>query len=1153
MDDIKNSAVLEQMIAYAKKLGSPASSTLTAERFMITVFDVMNGTMTVDDAALATKLSNLIQNSPFDASRDRSALITFVGDAKKVSFMEGIYMQKKLMEAKNQAQKDNLPEITPDILLQKIIEEPTEGLRKCYTSDDEEKARKAANDQQIASLLKQAAAGQSTAGQKKAERDAAAAAPKSPKEARQLVANLTQKAKDTQKILLDSVFGQDNAVSVFTAGYFQSELLSLTDKKRTRPKAIFLFAGPPGVGKTFLAEKAAETLGLPFKRFDMSEYSDDESNIEFCGSDKVYKNGKAGNVTSFVADNPKCILLFDEIEKAHLTVIHLFLQILDAGRIRDNYTDEEVSFTDAIMIFTTNAGRSLYQDSETGNYSGVSKKMILKALENDKNPLTQEPFFPGAILSRFATANVVMFNHMAAHNLHQVVEKEVMRHARNYENEVGVSVGFDDRVFSSIIFSEGGAADARTVRSRAETFFDDELYELFRLIASDKTKGNIEDVEHIEFVVDLPKDDPDIMKLFEGESDDNVLVFTSDKVMAECDVEIRGCKLIHASTIEDAKRILHDTDIKFVLLDMGYGVKDDTCKFLNAEDVESLARDCFWYLKEYYRDLPVYLLETNGVGINVEEKLSFLRAGVRDVIALSDIKDDFKAKVREISNQLYQQESMNTLAKTNRMISFETAQTISEDHKTAEIRLFDFEMKLALEASDSKNILSNVSKPDIRFSDVIGAEDAKKELKYFVEYLKDPKKYAGTGLKAPRGVLLYGPPGTGKTMLAKAMAGESNVTFLAAEGNQFIQKYIGEGKERLHELFKTARKYAPSIIFVDEIEAVAKERRGGEHATANGEDVLTAFLTNMDGFNNDPSRPVFVLAATNFDVTPGSGRSLDAALMRRFDRKILIDLPNKDERIQYMRKKLASSPAFEISDEMIDNMAIRSTGMSLAELENVFEFALRSVVRDGGLKVTDAVLEEAFETYNSGEEKKWSEDLILRVARHEAGHALLCWMSGELPSYLTIVARGNHGGYMQHGDNEGKALHTKDEKLARIRCSMGGRAAEVVYYGERDGVSTGPSGDLKNATAIAQQMICTYGMYEEFGLATINYETASSGELADEVREAVNGILKAELENAIKIISENKEAIDALVDTLMVKNHMLGEEIDAILKAHVKK
>ena len=303
----------------------------------------------------------------------------------------------------------------------------------------------------------------------------------------------------------------------------------------------------------------------------------------------------------------------------------------------------------------------------------------------------------------------------------------------------------------------------------------------------------------------------------------------------------------------------------------------------------------------------------------------------------------------------------------------------------------------------------------------------------------------------------------------------------------------------------------------------------------------------MDGFVSDPSRPVFVLAATNFDVEPGGARSLDPALMRRFDRRIYIDLPNKEERIRFMKLKIQKNRALVISEEEVENIALRGTGMSLAELDSVIELALRSAIREGSTTVTDAILEEAFETFNGGEAKKWDASQLERVARHEAGHAFLCWLSGETPSYLTIVARGNHGGYMQHAEQEGKAIYTKEELLARIRTSLGGRAAEIAYYGERDGISTGASGDLSSATALAQQIVCTYGMDDTFGLAVVGREAVRDGALSVEVRATINRILREQMDEAIRLISENKDKIDALVAELMVKNHLNGSEIEAVV------
>ncbi len=934
-------------------------------------------------------------------------------------------------------------------------------------------------------------------------------------------------------------------MSVFTTGYFQAELLAMTDRSRSRPRATFLFAGPPGVGKTFLAEKAAEALELPFMRFDMSEYSDNEAPVEFCGADNVYKNAKEGNVTGFVAKHNRCVLLFDEIEKAHLNVIHLFLQILDAGRLRDNYTDEEVSFTDAILIFTTNAGKQLYEGSDSTDFSGMTRKVILKALQNDVHPLYGTPYFPAAICSRFASGNVVMFNHITAHNLREIAKREVLRHARNFEQEIGIKVDIDEQVYTALLFAEGGAADARTVRSRAETFFNDELFELFRLLDADSVQAQIDKLESIRLSVELPVENGGLKELFICGEGDEVLLFSSRKICDQCAEQDPETRFVGAQSVETAGKLLRQKEISFILIDLNYGVTGGF-RYLNVEDIDSRARDFFWYAREKHPDVPIYLLQTPERMLNAEEKLSYMRQGVRGVVTL-DEGDGFRQEMRTTVEQLHQQRSMIRLAKANKLVSFETAQTVGARGKTAEIKLFDFEMAVAIDAEDSKNILSNVSKPNVRFDQVIGAEDAKKELKYFVSFLKNPKKYMGTGVSAPKGVLLYGPPGTGKTMLAKAMACESDVTFISAEGNQFLKKYVGEGPEKVHELFLTARKYAPAILFVDEIDAIARQRTG-----ENGlgvEEVLTAFLAEMDGFKTDTSKPVFVLAATNYEVEPGSAKSLDQALLRRFDRRVYIGLPTREERVRYIRMKLADRPAFELSEEKISNIAVRSTGMSLAQLESVIELALRSAIRDGNLKVTDEIFEEAFETFNGGEAKKWDTALLERTARHESGHAFLCWQSGETPSYVTVVARGDHGGYMQHDDNEGKAVYTKDELLSRIRTSLGGRAAELVYYGDKDGVTTGASGDLVTATNLARQIICTYGMDEKFGLAVIDAKDAR-GELAREVREAVNGILSAELENAKRLISENRAAIDAMVERLLSENHLTAEQIRAIFEAH---
>ncbi len=955
------------------------------------------------------------------------------------------------------------------------------------------------------------------------------------------LSNIVNTTGKIQKKLLENVFGQDYAVESFVSGYFQSELMASARKESKKPKATFLFAGPPGVGKTFLAENVADALGLPYRRFDMSEYSDKEANFEFCGSDKVYKNGQPGNVTKFVYENPKCVILFDEIEKAHLNVIHLFLQILDAGRIRDNFTDEEVSFSKAVIIFTTNAGKNLYDDTSITNLSTLPRKKILSALERDMNPVTNAPLFPAAICSRFAAGNVVMFNRLGAANLYAIAKRELNGNISGFEKAMGIKLELDENIPTAILLAEGGKADARTVKGRSNAFFHDELYELLRLLSANENA--VKSLTSIKVKASFDGSDADVTKMFVNSTKPSVLIFADPKAPELKGFAPDGIECHITDSMDEAKEILFNYDISVILCDVFCKAQQGK-RVLNAEDMMSVGREFLTYALTRY-SVPTYLLTVGQSKITREEFLSFAKLGVQDWFILDKDREAFTAQLADKCSVAYQQSNMLKLARENKVVTFKTSQTLSDNGNTAEITLYNFNTSLATDIDDSQNILDSVSKPDVVFEDVIGAKDAKKELAYFVEYLKDPVKYIRKGVRAPKGVLLYGPPGTGKTMLAKAMAGESNVTFLAAEGNQFLKRFVGEGATAVHDLFKSARKYAPSILFIDEIDAIGKDRNGAG-AESSG-DVLTAFLTEMDGFNTDTSKPVFVLAATNYDIEPGKGRSLDAALLRRFDRRIYIDLPTKEERKKFLRVKSEGSKIVKLSDEQIENIAVRSTGMSLAELDSVFEMAIRNAICTENGIVDDASFEEAFETFNSGEEKKWSRDSLERVARHEAGHALLCWMDGEKPSYLTVVARGDHGGYMQHGDREGKGIYTKAELLARIRVSLAGRASEMVYYGSEGGISTGASGDLYSATSLAEHMICSYGMIEEIGLAYVQ-----NREL-DSVRSKVNEILAAELKNTVEVIERQRTAVDKIVEALMEKNHLKGNEIDEIFTATVKK
>ena len=979
---------------------------------------------------------------------------------------------------------------------------------------------------------------------------------------------LNERIREMRYRLLERVYGQDHAVHAFAEGMFAAEVLAYADETRKQPRAVFVFAGPPGVGKTYLAEQAANALKLPYRRFDMSSYADHQAHIGLIGFAPSYKEAKAGLLTDFVRKNPHSILLLDEIEKAHLNTIQLFLQIMDAGKLHDDFLDEDVPFKDVILVFTTNAGRSLYDGNHGG--SGASRQAVLNALETDLNPQTNQPFFPPAICSRLATGWPLMFHKLAAHDLERISANELARFARLFQQQYGICVDTDQLLPVTLLFAEGGIADARMVRAQTELFCKNELFKLCGLWGESSFEQALKNLRAIHFQVESEALTEDVRALYVNPDKPEILIFGNAKFAERCRAELPRCVIYEAQDETAAFSVFGEHEIQFVLLDLAKesgeapaqdpfatrfsldDVSQGTLSSLENVPVAAASIKAEYTFLKSVRDrlpgMPVYLLESNGFRIDNELMSALIRSGARGKLLKPEGEFGvFSEELLRIAAQVYLQSAATSLYAERKILTFETAPVLNPDKTVASIRLRELSLRRAMSAEDCSEVLDEAERPDIRFSDVIGAEDAKEELSFFVQYLQSPKKFIAQGLRPPKGVLIYGPPGTGKTMLARAMAGESNVAFLPVAASAFTTKYQGSGPESVRDLFRRARRYAPSIVFIDEIDAIGRTRGAGN--TGHGEEMaLTALLTEMDGFTVDPRRPVFVLAATNFRVDDEHGypNSIDPALARRFDRKILVDMPTRDNRKTYLERMLARRKNSAVTPELIERLAGRTAGLSLANLESVLELAARSA-RKKGEPITDEVLEEALELSQHGEKKDWGEEYLERIARHEAGHAYLCYRSGTMPAYLTIVARGGHGGYMEHADLEQTPIKTRGELLASIRTSLGGRAAELVYYGEQEGLSTGAAADLEHAAKIASAMLLQYGMEGNMGYAALGGPDSLRGSLTESVLAHVSGLLEAELQNTIAIVESGRPQIDRLASALLEKNKLTREEMRALL------
>ena len=460
----------------------------------------------------------------------------------------------------------------------------------------------------------------------------------------------------------------------------------------------------------------------------------------------------------------------------------------------------------------------------------------------------------------------------------------------------------------------------------------------------------------------------------------------------------------------------------------------------------------------------------------------------------------------------------------------------------------------AMDFNRSRARRVNTSK--IKFDDVAGADEEKVEMEELVYYLKEPKKYTKYGAKLPKGVLLVGPPGCGKTLLAKAVAGEAGVPFFSISGSDFVEMFVGVGAGRVRDMFRIAKENAPCLVFIDEIDAVGRQRGAGlGGGNDEREQTLNQLLVEMDGFNDNSG--IIVIAATNRDDV------LDPALLRagRFDRKITVSLPDRKGReaifkVHARNKQIDESVSFE-------NLSKRTVGFSGADIENIMNEAAILAIRANREKITIDDIDEAIDRRVAGPAKS-SKSLTVKekemIAYHESGHAIigLRYPHSDKVQKITIIPRGNTGGHVRMTPEDDRFTNSKKELIARIVGLMGGRASEEVFM---DDISNGASSDIEVATAIARAMVTEWGMSS---LGPIQYErnTGSvflgrdytstqknfSVDTATKIDAEIRKIVEEAHDEAVRVIKENKDDVILLAKTLMEHEQITGEEIAYLME-----
>lgn len=778
----------------------------------------------------------------------------------------------------------------------------------------------------------------------------------------------------------------------------------------------------------------------------------------------------------------------------------------------------------------------------------MTKEAIIDAIRKDINPATKQSYFPDAILSRFQTGTVVMFRHLDTNELLQIGQKELIKNIDLIGSKYDLEIGIESKVTMLLLLKEGGQVDARNFRKIAESFVRDQITNL-----GTQLKQEMRNVSKIHIGVD-PEERENLNELMFGEQSIQDVIFVCEdekklNLFYEMLKSIEGIKIRKTTDYDDAMNMVKDevfaTPLVFAVLPSTKADESLTMASVNSALQVRSMKD----FKEFVENAKKYNEKTVLCVIDLEHssdetRKDLLYKGATEIVEFTSAADapkviQNKVNVIGLNNMAFE------FARKGKALKYDIVPVVYDD--TAYVRFRNFEKIDNIKSGDDEYLVGQDRMPNVSFDKVVGGDKIKEEASDFIAFLKNPKTFVSKGLKAPKGLLFYGPAGTGKTFMAKAIAHEAGVPFIATNGGDIrMGTKEKNGAELLKHYFAIARKYAPSILFIDEMETIALNRTG---ADPGADTIVNALLAEMDGFDGHDSNPVIVIGATNAGIDRENhvdGRFLDPAVVRRFTRKFFVDVPAKGERLTYLEKGTG------LSRLELETAAQMSQGLSFGYMNNAIEIAKRLAVREGrGLTKLD--VENAVETVNYGEARERSAESKERTAYHEAGHACIgCILGGGyMPDHATIVSRGNFGGYVSTAGDEKGMTWSKEYMENRVRSALAGRCAEVIHYGEYNGLTAGPSSDIETAYRLIFEMVCHLGMDEEIGMSY--YANSNDGkyvQLPVNVQERINVLFKKYYSESMQMLKEHSDLFEAIAKGLL-DNESLGKaELDSIVERY---
>ncbi|MBA6373360.1 AAA family ATPase [Colwellia sp. BRX8-4] len=909
------------------------------------------------------------------------------------------------------------------------------------------------------------------------------------------------------------VIGQREAIESLTKGYLTSNI-----GESEGPRLIFTFAGPSGVGKTYLSSIFCDLLnqyeksGYVFTTFNMEQYAGKQDMMKLFGSGLQYNDANLGVLTSAVRAQPRQILLFDEIEKAHPNIIQSLLSVLDKGVAQDQTSQEFISFTQCIVIFTTNLGQGILAKNNQKHPLN-----IFDVLRNTENPATKTKLSV-EFINRLAKGYSILFSSLQINHFAYLAERELNK-PTTFQNMLNFY--WPENFPSFLLQSLAPEITARQLTNCLSKLKAEILSKASDLIDEDMSliscKIKVEENTTAAEVKKLLLFDNDMRLQSQLEQSEFMLsaslIDNIENIRTKMEEQRPDAFLIDIESVSNIQLSLSD------VIDEVHNVNINVPIFSYRVVYTKVAKPC-----------------EQACNHNVREHFD---------LDFANVGQSFPAMLKRINYYLTMEKAVLRMISRNEQLQYQCL--IERNNNDLEVSFSNLARRQIVNSKDlQETSLFNHSLPDNSLDDVIGLERAKRRLSEVIGWLKSPEKLQNFGVKVPTGFLFSGPPGTGKTLLAKAVAGECDLPFFSVAASELSAPHSGGTTENIKQLFVTARKYAPSIVFIDEIDAIATQRTNNSDSSSRDKNLtVNALLTEMDGFSSGEA-PVFVMAATNHP------QLLDKAITRpgRFDETIYCDLPNKKARLTFF-ERFAQKHKLNWQGAELQQLVSSAQGMSSAEIEQVLRESIYQAVGEDKQLTTEHIKQTMIRIvygapsdhiFLGAEEKR-------RTAYHEAAHLLAYKLlfPKQPIDFITIEPRNQALGFVATRASEEYESYSKRRVMHKLQVLLAGRVAEKLCTGDSEEVSTGASNDIEKATQLAMHAIYEGGIEPTVGPVNVAMLTKfEESELLSTAQQAVKEWLEQAEKQVEKLLTEHYQQLTLVAETLLDKESLLGDEIDLL-------